>query len=35
MTEKFTAAQWAVMDGGHEMTTTKEEPFSFIKDIHE
>jgi len=34
MTEKFTAAQWAEIEGGHEMTT-KEAPFSFIKDIHE
>jgi len=35
MTDKFTAAQWAELEGSHEMTTTKEAPFSFIKDIHE
>ncbi len=35
MTEKFTAAQWAEIEGGHEITPTKEEPFSFLKDIHE
>ena len=34
MTEKFTAAQWAEIEGGHEMTAS-EQPFSFIKDIHE
>jgi len=35
MTEKFTAAQWAEIEGGHEMTPAKEEPFAFLKDIHE
>ena len=35
MTDKFTAAQWAELEGSHEMTTTEEAPFSFIKDIHE
>lgn len=35
VTDKFTAAQWAEIEGGHEMTPTKEEPFSFLKDIHE
>ena len=35
MTDKFTAAQWAEIEGGHEMTPTKEEPFAFLKDIHE
>jgi hypothetical protein len=34
MTEKFTAAQWAEMEGGHEVTPSKES-FSFLKDIHE
>ena len=35
MTEKFTASQWAEMEGGHEVTPLKEESFSFLKDIHE
>ena len=35
MTEKFTAAQWAEIEGGHEVTPIKEESFSFLKDIHE
>lgn len=35
MTEKFTASQWAEMEGGHEVTPIKEESFSFLKDLHE
>lgn len=35
MTETYTAAQWAELEGGHEMTPTKEQPFAFLKDIHE
>ena len=35
MTEKFTASQWAEMEGGHEVTPLKEEAFSFLKDLHE
>lgn len=35
MTEKYTAAQWAEIEGGHEMTPAKEEPYSFLKEIHE
>lgn len=35
MTEKFTAAQWAEMEGGHEVTPEAETSFSFLKDIHE
>ena len=35
MTEKFTAAQWAEIEGGHEVTPTKEEPYSFLRDLHE
>jgi len=35
MTEKFTAAQWAELEGGHEVTPTKEEPYSFLRDLHE
>jgi hypothetical protein len=34
MTDKFTAAQWAEMEGGHEVTPSKES-FSFLKDLHE
>ena len=35
MTEKYTAAQWAEIEGGHEVTPSKEESFSFLRDIHE
>jgi len=35
MSERFTAAQWAEIEGGHEVTPIKEEPFSFIKNLHE
>jgi hypothetical protein len=35
MVEKFTAQQWAEMEGGHEVTPEPAEPFSFIKEIHE
>ena len=35
MTERFTAAQWAEIEGGHEMTPDKSEPMSFLKDLHE
>jgi hypothetical protein len=35
MTEKYTAAQWAEIEGGHEVTPTKEEPYSFLRDLHE
>tara|TARA_B110000503_G_scaffold43763_1_gene71618 strand:- start:2182 stop:3123 length:942 start_codon:yes stop_codon:yes gene_type:complete len=34
MTEKFTAAQWAEIEGGHEVTPSAQS-FSFIKDLHE
>jgi len=35
MSEKYTAAQWAEIEGGHEMTPNSEEAFSFLKDLHE
>ena len=35
MTEKYTASEWATMEGGHSLGTPKEEAFSFIKDLHE
>jgi hypothetical protein len=37
MTDKFTAAEWAVMEGGHSIDDVEvsDEPFSFLKDIHE
>ena len=35
MTDKFTAAQWAEIEGGHEVTPNKEEPYSFLRDLHE
>lgn len=35
MTDKYTAAQWAELEGGHEVTPSKEEPYSFLRDLHE
>ena len=36
MQEKYSASEWAIMEGGHSIDTPKEDaPFSFIKDIHE
>jgi len=35
MTDKFTAAQWAEIEGGHEVTPSKEESYSFLRDLHE
>jgi hypothetical protein len=35
MSEKYTASEWATMDGGHSLDIPKEEAFSFIKDLHE
>ena len=35
MTDKYTAAQWAEIEGGHEVTPNKEEPYSFLRDLHE
>jgi len=35
MTDKYTAAQWAEIEGGHEVTPSKEEPYSFLRDLHE
>jgi hypothetical protein len=35
MSEKFTAAQWAEMEGGHEVTPSEEPKFAFLQDIHE
>jgi hypothetical protein len=35
MTEKYTASEWATMEGGHSLDTPREEAFSFIKDLHE
>jgi|TARA_R110000851_G_scaffold327296_1_gene496636 hypothetical protein len=36
MQEKYSASEWATMEGGHSLDTPKEDaPFSFIKDIHE
>lgn len=34
MTEKFTAVEWAAMEGGHSITPT-EESYSFLKDLYE
>ena len=35
MTDKFTAAQWAEIEGGHEVTPVQEESYSFLRDLHE
>jgi len=35
MAEKYTASEWATMEGGHSLDTPKQAPFSFIKDMHE
>ena len=35
MTDKFTAAQWAEIHGGHEVTPVQEESYSFLRDLHE
>ena len=35
MSEKYTATEWATMEGGHLLDTPTEEAFSFIKDLHE
>tara|TARA_Y200000002_G_C22665465_1_gene657795 strand:+ start:1169 stop:2116 length:948 start_codon:yes stop_codon:yes gene_type:complete len=35
MEKKYSATEWATMEGGHSLDTPKEAPFSFIKDIHE
>ena len=35
MTEKFTAAQWAELEGGHEVTPVQEESYSFLRDLQE
>ena len=35
MAEKYTATEWATMEGGHPIDTPTEEAFSFIKDLHE
>ena len=35
MTDKFSAAQWAEIEGGHEVTPVQEESYSFLRDLHE
>jgi len=35
MTDKFTAAQWAEIDGGHEVPPVQEESYSFLRDLQE
>lgn len=32
---RYTAMEWAAMEGGHEIEPAKAEPFSFLKDIFE
>ena len=32
---RYTAMEWAAMEGGHEIAPAPEKPFSFIKEIHE
>lgn len=33
--ERYTASQWAEIEGGHEVTPEKEEGFSFLKELQE
>jgi len=35
MEQKFTAMEWATMEGGHEIETPLKDSYSFLKDIHE
>ena len=35
MSQKYTAAEWATIEGGHELVELTSEPFSFIKELHE
>ena len=35
MADKYTATEWATMEGGHSLDTPKQAQFSFIKDMHE
>ena len=33
--KKYTAKQWAEIEGGHTMSESNEEKFSFVKDLNE
>lgn len=35
MAEKFTAMEWAAMEGGHELPIEEEGKFSFLNDLYE
>lgn len=35
MEKKFTAKEWATMEGGHSIDDTADQKFSFLSDIHE
>lgn len=35
MAQKFTAAEWATMEGGHELPQVESSNFSFLNDLHE
>ena len=33
--EKYTAKQWAEIEGGHTMSENKEPKFGFVRDLNE
>jgi len=35
MEDRYTSLEWAAMEGGHDVSVPKVEPFAFLKDIHE
>ncbi len=35
MEKRYTALEWAAMEGGHEMPTETEKPFAFLQDLFE
>lgn len=35
MEKKYTALEWATMEGGHDIATPPEADYSFLKDLHE
>jgi hypothetical protein len=35
MEKRYTALEWALMEGGHEITPSEDKPFSFLQDIFE
>ena len=35
MDKRYTALEWALMEGGHEVPPSSDKPFSFLQDIFE